>query len=558
MTHASRRHRTSWVFLLLLAAALATTITCRRTEQTESIATPWVASLTIAVVDEATGEKTPARIEVLDAEKKPWIAKDALTIWDEIVPRNGPPDAPEKRRMILKSNVHNKFRGAEQFYSTGTSDMELPVGKYCIRVEKGIEYLPVDQEMEIKEGGHYRKTISLKRWANEPARKWYSGDVHVHIDRTSKDLDMPISKWMQAEDIHVANLLQMGESKHFFEYSQYDYGKKGEYREGDYLLSSGQENPRTHILGHTIIIGAESAINFPNEYLIYHRFFEEAAQRGGISGYAHYGKNMNAQTGVAVDIHSGLVSFIEVFQFGKGVYDVWYDALNMGYRIAPAAGTDYPFSGTMPGREYTYANVEGDLTVKAWIDAIRHGKTFVTNGLLLEFQINGQSIGDEIQLKEPGAVHVQGKARFNPLRDEVQALELVENSDVVKTFPRQDSSSTEIAVSFDYDVKQTAWLALRAQGRRLGEKCPTASAHTAAIYVTIKNSPSLADQPKAKAIAQAWCGRVAALERSLEENEGRSLAKWPSSNLDGVDEAYLLSNQKMLLDTVKRAMEQYE
>ena len=44
---------------------------------------------------------------------------------------------------------------------------------------------------------------------------------------------------MQAEDIHVANLLQWGNARHFQNAPQYAFGPDGLYHEGDYWLAAG-------------------------------------------------------------------------------------------------------------------------------------------------------------------------------------------------------------------------------------------------------------------------------------------------------------------------------
>ena len=114
----------------------------------------------------------------------------------------------------------------------------------------------------------------MKRWSNFPRNGWYSADDHLHIGRYSEGDDEGVANWMQAEDLNVANLLQMG-SYHQFEVTpQYAFGEEGVYRAGDTLLISGQEHPRTHFLGHTIVLGAEKAIDLRETYVVYQNFWK--------------------------------------------------------------------------------------------------------------------------------------------------------------------------------------------------------------------------------------------------------------------------------------------
>ena len=88
--------------------------------------------------------------------------------------------------------------------------------------------------------------------------------------------------------------------------------------------------------------------------MIYRLFWEEARRQESLSGYAHFETTTMAPPsfGLAIDLPHGLLSFLEVLQFNRGVYEAWYEILNTGFRITPTAGTDYPCVGaSIPGRE---------------------------------------------------------------------------------------------------------------------------------------------------------------------------------------------------------------
>ena len=50
-------------------------------------------------------------------------------------------------------------------------------------------------------------------------------------------------QWVQAEDIHVSNIVQMDDIN-TLSFIQYAWGDQGMYVDGDYVLRSGQEGPR--------------------------------------------------------------------------------------------------------------------------------------------------------------------------------------------------------------------------------------------------------------------------------------------------------------------------
>jgi hypothetical protein len=351
---------------------------------------------------------------------------------------------------------------------------------------------------------------------------------------------------MWAEDIHVANLLQFGSWPTFIAAPQYAHGSEGIYREGSHLLAYGQENPRTHFLVHTLILGTKAPIHFGNRSVLYKNYWEEARRQGSLFGYAHWGATEGAQTSLAVALPHGAVSFLEVLEAWDANYDVWYDVLNTGFRVAPTAGTDYGSVLCLPGRERFYTQVSEPLTYKAWLEGVGRGRTFVTNGPVLEFRIQGKGIGDEVVLGKPGPVLVEARVRFDPARDEVQRLEVIQNGALLRSCYRggppaqirggeaqrdgftvrkfdPEGRSNEIECRFETKIDETSWLAVRASGNKLGEAVrveglmpprrdriqwawPT-HAHSAPIYVTIKNAPVSRSIPGPRPLlAPGWPG----------------------------------------------------
>jgi len=102
-----------------------------------------------------------------------------------------------------------------------------------------------------------------------------------------------------------------------------------------------------------------------------------------LSGYAHGGFALGALNGLSVDLPQQLLKFVEVHQIATGYYDVWYTILNTGFRMAPVAGTDYPFSRSLPGMERFYTRIEGPLTYEAWLEGIRQGRSSGTSPIPL-------------------------------------------------------------------------------------------------------------------------------------------------------------------------------
>lgn len=522
--------------------------------------------LKLSIVDNVSQEPTPARVELLDAQGNGHVAADALPVGGDC-DDHAVPLTLEQALARLSKNVSNPYTRTTQFYSVGNSEITLPPGAYQLTVFKGIEYQAQRRKILIQAGETTQLTVQMSRWINMPERGWYSADGHLHIPRPIKGLNSYISKQMQAEDVHVANLLQWGHSKYFNNSIQYAHGPESGYREGDYLLATGQENPRTHILGHTITLGAQSAIHFPEAYVLYRLFFEEARRQGALSGYAHFGRWLGAEYGLGIDLPHGLLSFLEVLTFSQNGYEFWYDILNTGFRLAPIAGSDYPCLGvSLPGRERFYTQVEGSLTYEAWLEGVRHGRTFVTNGPILEFRVNGKGIGEEVVLEKPGPVIVEGTVYFDPTQDHITYLKLIENGKLVKSLARAGGDSGKMSFRIEHELRETSWLVLRAIGKKVDEPMPPfppptyfeSTAHSAPIYVTLRDAPALLAHPRAKELAHAWLARLDDFERRLADDQ---IEHMEDSTLifyfDDVDTEYLRKNRPALLEAIQTAKKYY-
>ena len=390
---------------------------------------------------------------------------------------------------------------------------------------------------------------------------------------------------MQAEDIHVANLLQMGLARDVQITPQHGFGPASIYRKENTLVITGQENPRTHVLGHSIILGAREWIDFPQAYVLYDRFWREAHDQGAINGYAHWGL-AGAEEGLAVWGHEELLDFIEVLNLGFPFYERWYEALNLGFRIGPTAGTDYPCLPGLPGRERFYTRLDGPLEYEAWLEAVRRGKTFVTNGPVIELTVDGTGVGGEKRLPSPAVVPIVGTVRFDPERDAVTRLELIRAGDVVHQV-KEPSEPGLLELEALVSIDKSTWFALRAVGEKLEEtevnprellqsllilkrhtneslvqsvpdglvRRPSA-AHTAAIWVEVDGTPPIAQQLKAREVIDAWLQRLDELQDRFREDRIDEMVGFPGRG-DGLDEPLLRGNREALLHAVEAARDYY-
>ena len=207
-------------------------------------------TLDLKIVDES-GVVVPARIGLYDARgRMPLPSSDAL-----VVPFYG-----DLKRQIFLRDSHGKVTpwphaNRHIFYVDGRYRAKLPENDYQLVVSHGPEYRVSVQDIVIRAGRQAAVEIRLERFVNMPSQGWYSGDDHVHITRAERDNDS-ILTLMRAEDIHVTNLLQMGNPANPY-FLQYAFGERGRYSldnpaKRHYGLVPGVEDPRTALRGHTV------------------------------------------------------------------------------------------------------------------------------------------------------------------------------------------------------------------------------------------------------------------------------------------------------------------
>jgi hypothetical protein len=234
----------------------------------------------------------------------------------------------------------------------GRGEYDLPQGKYRLEAYRGLFYVPVSIEFELKAGESRRITLPMKNWLGADSGEWLSGDDHIHLVRGEQD-DPIFLEWLQAEDLSVANFLQL--QRQMEAAVQYGFGPDAEAKRPGYSIRSGQES-RSESFGHVNLLGGRQLIrplsvgemyaNVPGSFPYPSILFKRGRAVGALTGYAHF--DGSAQFGPAprspranrrliphllMDLALGGLDFIEVFQAGYLKDDSWYELLNAGFGL---------------------------------------------------------------------------------------------------------------------------------------------------------------------------------------------------------------------------------
>jgi transcriptional antiterminator Rof (Rho-off) len=146
----------------------------------------------------------------------------------------------------------------------------------------------------------------------------------------------------------------------------------------------------------------------------------------------------------------------------------------------------------------------GPLKMGEFLEGLRNGRTFATNGPLLRFSLGGQPIGGEVKLAQPGDVpFTAAMASIVP----VDHLEVVCNGQVARALELKDGR-TSTAANGTLHLEKSGWCVLRAWAEHAEHPVldiyPYAT--TSPVYVTLGGKP--ARSPEDARYFLAWIDRL--------------------------------------------------
>ncbi|OGG51799.1 MAG: hypothetical protein A3F84_20260 [Candidatus Handelsmanbacteria bacterium RIFCSPLOWO2_12_FULL_64_10] len=285
-------------------------------------------------------------------------------------------------------------------------------------------------------------------------------------------------------------------------------GAEGEHHAGHRVIAGGEEFRDDNLYGHMIAAGITEVIEpisvgqslgRRENYPLFASVCDWAHEQGGIAGWAHGGTLIKLFESLPIEAALGKLDFVENIQFNMFYgFMFWYRLLNCGLRLACTGGSDFPFSAALLapwypnlGLDRTYVQVAGEFTYRSWIDGIRHGRGFATNGPFLFLTVNGQPPGTELRFNtSEDCVLVEARAVCNYGLD---CLEIVSNGEVVKHIEAK-GGQTEVACAERVRLKGSAWFAARTRGRVAPETYGGVApwilhAHTSPVYVLSGDEP---------------------------------------------------------------------
>jgi hypothetical protein len=470
------------------------------------------------IVDDASGMTLAARVAITDADGRP----------------------------IEPAGRHERVRhgGRQWHYVDGEFTLAVPAGGATIEIRRGLETRPLVEQLAFgATDKQATRTFRLRRWTDMRRQGYFSGDLHAHVPALAS---APLE--MRAEDLNALNLLILGGLP-----LPNDRSFKGRPDDGsspDNQIYVSQEVIDWH-LGHLTLAGVRSLVpGYPVpcgtlEYWTSHRHCDveraarAAREQGALVSLAHFENLPGAETPVAVAL--GLLDALEIptwsdpmqlpahlgpwaqsglptadFTPMRGV-DLYYQFLNAGFQLPIAAGTDKSGEEIPVGSNRVYVRTKGGGDFAAWLAGIKAGAGFVTNGPLLELDVDGHGPGEVVSFQGPRTVAVRATARsilpFTTLEIIMNGRPVAHTLRLVQANPPVDGVYT-LEAKGTVRLEQSGWFAARAFADpditpRLLPRESSVFSHTNPVYLLqdgrkVREAASIAYLRKAVAGLLHW------------------------------------------------------
>jgi TolB protein len=420
------------------------------------------------LVRDENGMPTPARAVVSDAAGRPYA-----------------PAAAWMHHAEFDRNEH-PFE-ARYFHASGDDVIEVPAGTVSIELMKGLERAPERRSVQVAAGSSVEVSVVLpaRPWLDGAQRRWVSADVHVHMNYGGHYRNTPahLIFQAQAEGLDIVENLIVNKEQRIPDIAYSGHGVDAASTSAT-LVVHGQEF-HTSYWGHLGVIGLRGNTllpgysGYPNTaaaslYPMNADVADLAHAQGALIGYAHpfeeppqpLTKPVHTDADeLPVDVALGKVDYLEIVSFAdhQATASVWYRLLNLGFKIPAAGGTDamadYATLRGPVGLNRVYASVaNGPLDSQAWLDALKAGRSFATNGPLLDFSLAGQPIGSSVQLEHGQRVPFTARLRSIVPLDHAQ---IVCNGQLVRELTL-GAHRDLLTVSGVLPIKTSGWCVLRA------------------------------------------------------------------------------------------------
>lgn len=353
----------------------------------------------------------------------------------------------------------------------GPVTVEVPRIPLSVTAFSGIDTVHATCTLEPPAGESNSLTLPLRRFADPRADGWWNANTHVHLMKITRDeSDRYLVDVGRADGLDLVYVSYLERAVEDAKYTTNRYSRADLHAlsNAHVHFDHGEEH-RHNFGGHAQGYGHVMLLAIPE--LVYPVSIGPGISKTGTDGLPlRRGIERAHDIGASViwchndwgmeDIPSWISGRLEannIFDGGShGSYQhSFYRYLDVGIKVPFSTGTDwfiYDFSRV-------YVPADERPTSEQWLDQLAAGRSYITNGPLLEFSVKGKGIGEDIALAEPGKVRITGRGVG---RVDFQRLEIVQSGETVATADSSAADGHFVAeLDVELDVTEPCWLALR-------------------------------------------------------------------------------------------------
>ncbi|MCH2374910.1 MAG: CehA/McbA family metallohydrolase [Planctomycetes bacterium] len=471
--------RWRWIFLLFACAVVGVTGFALGTIRS-------TCELTLELVEEGSTDPIPGIIRLVDASGNVLLPENLV--------RRGLGVRGE--RPILDWSVLN-----------GRATIRLPQEKIKLKAVRGLETEMSTAEFDLSGLARAEAQITLRRFYDATAKGYASANTHVHLQRIGRyEAERYLQESSTSDELDIVFVSFLARINEDLTYISNHFTREDFERLSSCgtLFGNGEEhrhnfNGGYEGYGHVMFLNLKKLVEpvsigpgimkSGTDGIPLQQGIDTARRDGAAVVWCHNKKGIEDLPNVV----TGRVDGQNIYDSGtiSGSYaETFYRYLNVGIKMPFSTGTDWFIFDF--GR--AYGKISGKTSIDSWLGALRAGRTYITNGPLLEFDVDRQGLGETLRLSKPRTVKVRARA-FG--RDDFQQIELVQNGKVVHTTGSHRTGGHHRAeFEIELPVDKPAWLALRTPVPPHG-RSPEASgapkniygrllySHTSAIYLEV-------------------------------------------------------------------------
>ena len=382
--------------------------------------------------------------------------------------------------------------------------IEVPRIRLTVEAVCGIATRVWSSDLDLREhpATHVDVRLDLFYDLDRPTGKLVSGNTHLHLMRmTHREAIRYLQIVPRADDldlVFLSHLRRIPDEQHYISNQIVEDGIRTSAQRmvpDGVLFGLGEEHRHNfgrggEGFGHVMLLDIVRLIRpvsigpgimrEGSDSVPLNRGIQQAKKDGATVVWCH--------NGLGFEDHSnhllGHTDALNIFDGGnRGNYESsHYRYYDLSLKLPMSTGTDwfvYDFSRV-------HVPVDGELTTEKWLQSLRDGKSTITNGTFLEFQVDGRAIGSTLDVTQPTKVSVNCRAVG---RSDFGKLQLIHNGKVVESLPSASVDGLYRAEKqLDYSITEPGWLALRVAPDKtrtniLGQPL---FAHTSPVFITFQ------------------------------------------------------------------------